>query len=132
MGAHLQRRGAFMDDLGGVPQRPARLVLALGRDNLGPGLPGSLGLGSHGALELLGHSDILHLHPLHHDTPGLRALVQHGLNRAAVRDINTPVRIPITFISLAMASLLQRMSPSVMVPSTFLSVVAASSRAEPL
>ena len=72
MGAHLQRRGAFMDDLGGVSERPARLVLALGRDNLGPGLPGSLGLGSHGALELLGHPDILHLHPLHLDAPGLR------------------------------------------------------------
>ena len=58
MGAHLQRRGAFMDDLGGVPQRPARLVLALGRDNLGPRLPGSLGLGSHRSLELLRQSSI--------------------------------------------------------------------------
>ena len=73
--SHLQRRGTLRDDLGGVPQRPARLVLALGRDNLGPRLPGSLGLGSHGALELLGHPDILHLHPLHGDAPGLGGLV---------------------------------------------------------
>ena len=73
--AQLQRRGTLDDDLGGLPQRPARLVLALGRDNLGPGLPGSLGLGSHGPHELGGHPDVLHLHPLHLDSPGLRGLV---------------------------------------------------------
>ena len=37
-----------------------------------------------------------------------------------------------TFISFAMASLLQRMSPRVIVPSTFLRVVAANSLADPL
>ena len=72
---HLKGRWTIIDDLRRVSERPARLVLALGRDNFSPGLPGSLGLGSHGALELLGHPDILHLHPLHLDAPGLRGLV---------------------------------------------------------
>ena len=74
--AQLQRRGTVRNHLRRVPERPARLVLALGRDNLGPGLPGSLGLGSHGPHELLGHPDILQLNPLHGDAPGVRGHVQ--------------------------------------------------------
>ena len=50
------------------------------RTNLGPGL--SLGLrgAGQGPLELLGHADVLHLDPLHHDAPGLRGQVQLSLD----------------------------------------------------
>ena len=83
--AQLQRRGTVRNHLRRVPERPARLVLALGRDNLGPGLPGSLGLGSHGPHELLGHPDILHLHPLYSDSPGLRRNIKGFLSVGNVK-----------------------------------------------
>ena len=72
---HLQRRGVVRDDLGCMPQRPAGLVLALGSNNLSSGLPGSLGLGSHGALEVLGQPHVLDLHPVHVHTPGVGGLL---------------------------------------------------------
>ena len=58
---HLQSGGRVRDDISCVPERPARLVLALRRDHLRPRVAGSLGLGGHGAHQLLGHPDILHL-----------------------------------------------------------------------
>ena len=58
---NLQRGGRVRNDISCVPERPARLVLALRRDHLRPRVAGSLGLGGHGAHQLLGHPDILHL-----------------------------------------------------------------------
>jgi hypothetical protein len=77
--AYLKSGRAVCDYLRGVPERAAGLVLALSGDDLGPGLPGRLSLGGHGALELLRHADVLHLHPLHLDAPRVRRLVQGAL-----------------------------------------------------
>jgi hypothetical protein len=48
-----------------VSQRAAGLVLALGGDDLGPGLPSRFGFCCHGPLQLLRHPDVLDLHPLY-------------------------------------------------------------------
>ena len=107
MNPHLQSGGRVRDDISCVPERPARLVLALRRDHLRPRVAGSLGLGGHGAHQLLGHPDILHLdnilchviidivmscdmtydnysiphlYPLHSDAPGVGGLVQQVLH----------------------------------------------------
>ena len=63
-----------------VLEGPAGLMLALRRDDLGLGLSRGLGLRCHGALEILGKSDVLDLDPLHLDPPGLGRLVQRGLH----------------------------------------------------
>jgi hypothetical protein len=72
---------AVHDDLGGVPECATGLVLALSGDDLGPGLPGGLGLGGHGPLQLLRYPHVLHLHPLHLHTPRVRRLVQGRLQQ---------------------------------------------------
>ena len=66
--------------LRGVLQGPAGLVLALSCDDLGLSLPRGLGLGCHGALEVLGKSDVLDLDSLHLDSPGFSCLVQRRLH----------------------------------------------------
>ena len=67
-------------DLRGVLEGPAGLVLALGGDDLGLGFPRGLGLRRHGALEVLGESDVLDFDTLHLDPPGPGRLVQCGLH----------------------------------------------------
>ena len=95
----LHRRLVPAQHLRRVPQRPARLVLALRRDNLTTSavadnlykyiftfvhlclsLARGLCLGGHGALQILGQPHVLDLDPLHLHTPGLRGLVQRGLH----------------------------------------------------
>ena len=74
--SQLERRRALYDHLSSVPQRAARLVLALSSDHLGAGLPGSLRLSSHRPLQVLRHPHVLHLHPLDEHAPGIGGLVQ--------------------------------------------------------
>ena len=95
----LKRRGAVQDDLGRVLERPAGLVLTLRGDHFGPSVPRSLGLGSHGPLEIFWHSDILHLdteinedmliffvsssyhlNPLHKHAPAIGGFIEAGLH----------------------------------------------------
>ena len=67
------------DDLGRVSQSSAGLVFSLGSDHFSSGIPSSLSLSSHGSLEIFRNSDVLHLHPLHQDPPGVCSLVQTRL-----------------------------------------------------
>ena len=62
-----------------VSQGSAGLVFPLGSDHFSSGLSGSLSLSSHGSLEILWNPDVLHLHPLHGDAPGLRGHFQAWL-----------------------------------------------------
>ncbi len=57
--SELQRGGRRRDDVRRVPQRPRRLLLTLGRDDLGPGLPCGLGLRRHRPLQLHRQTDVL-------------------------------------------------------------------------
>ena len=41
------------------PEGPGGLLFALRGDDLGPGLPGGLGLGGHGTLQLNGETNVL-------------------------------------------------------------------------
>jgi len=50
--SQLKGGGRAGDDLRGLFQGSARLLLAFGSDDLGPGFPGRLGLGGHGPLQL--------------------------------------------------------------------------------
>ena len=129
--SHLQSSWTVRDHLGRVLQSPAGLVFSLGSDHFSSGLSGSLGLSSHGSLERLRDSDILHLHPLHCDAPGVRGLVKSGLNKTKIiSQLGAPLSSQFTCMSCAMASLSERMSPRFLVPSTFLRVVAANNLAE--
>ncbi len=78
---HLKSSGAVGDNFGGMPECSTGLVLALSGDDLGPGLPGGLGLGSHSPLQLLRYPHVLHLNPLHLHPPRVRRLVQGALQR---------------------------------------------------
>ena len=62
-----------------VHQGPATLVFPLSCYDLGPGLSRSLGLCCHGPHELLRNPDILHLNPLHLDSPVVGAVSQQVL-----------------------------------------------------
>ena len=92
--SELQRRGGLGDGVGSLLQRSAGLLLALRRDHLvissvsilpssmspslhhlSSGFSGGLGLGGHGALEVLGQPHVLDLHPVHVHTPGVRRLL---------------------------------------------------------
>ena len=77
--SHLQSSWTVRDHLGRVLQSPAGLVFSLGSDHFSSGLSGSLSLSSHGSHQLLGDPDVLHLHPLDSDTPGLGGDVQSFL-----------------------------------------------------
>merc|ERR1719189_2841132 len=78
--AELQSCRTVHDDLCRLSQGSAGLVFSLGSDHFSSGLSSSLSLSSHGSLELLGDPDVLHLHPLHSDAPGLGALIKDILH----------------------------------------------------
>ena len=82
--SHLQSCRAVHNDLGRVLQSPASSVFSLGSDHFSSGLSGSLSLSSHGSHQLGRDPDVLHLHPLHLDTPWLRCLIQCLLHRSQV------------------------------------------------
>ena len=63
------------DDVRRLLEGLAALLLPLGGDHLGPGLPGGLSLGGHGPLQLLGQPHILDLHPVHMNSPGIGRLL---------------------------------------------------------
>ena len=69
------------DDVRRLLQSLAGLLFSLGCDHFSPGLPGGLGLGSHGSLELLGQPHVLNLHPVHVDAPGVGGLLQAVVHR---------------------------------------------------
>ena len=79
LNVYLESCWTVHDDLGCLSQGSAGLVFSLGSDHFSSGLSGSLSLSSHGSLELLGNPDVLHLHPLHIDPPGLRTLIKNFL-----------------------------------------------------
>ena len=49
-----------------------------GDKNLGPRIPGGLSFSSQGPLHLLGQADILDLHTVHVDTPGISGHFLYG------------------------------------------------------
>merc|ERR1711874_68585 len=80
LNVYLESCWTVHDDLRCLSQRPTGLVFSLGSDHFSSGITSSLSLSSHGSLELLGNPDVLHLHPLHHDAPGLGALIKNSLH----------------------------------------------------
>ena len=147
----LQRGGAVHDHLGRLLQRPARLVLTLGRDHLGTSLPRSLSLYKYFLLLVKICSTQILSQPaaiaLCRDsgtftsfTSTLSTVTPHGSVASSSVAWGSELQIfsphgkifsaPSTCMSLAMASRSDKISPRFLVPSTFLSVVAASSRAE--
>ena len=61
-------------------------MFSLGSDHFSSGLSGSLSLSSHGSHQLLGNPDVLHLHPLHQDSPGIRGLIKTRLIQIIILD----------------------------------------------
>ena len=57
--SELQGCGALADNLSCVAQGRGGLLLAIRRDDLGPGLASCLGLGGHGPLQLHGQAAVL-------------------------------------------------------------------------
>ncbi len=55
----MQPRPRPLQDLRGLPEVPRGPALSVGPDDLGPGLAGGLGLGSHRSLQLLWQAGVL-------------------------------------------------------------------------
>src|SRR4028118_1748721 len=64
---------------GRLPEALGGLVLPLGRYDLRPTLPLALGLPGHRPLHLLGYLDVLDLHDGDLHPPGVRVVVDYGL-----------------------------------------------------
>ena len=110
------------------PKRSAGLVFSFSGNHFCTSISSGFSFRCHRSLKLFRYSNIFHLHTLHHYSPWLCAFIKSLLQRTLIDYLSLPQP---AFISLAMASLLQRMSPRVIVPRTFRKVVAANSLADP-
>ena len=130
---YLQGSGTVHDDFCRLSESPAGLVFSLGSDHFSSGLSGSLSLSSHGSLELLGNPDVLHLNPLHQNSPGTRRSVQGQLHLHSdgVSEEENDENLAVAVV-VVVSDLSERISPKFLVPRIFLRAAAARERVEVL
>lgn len=62
-----------------------QIIIGVTCPHLGSGLTSSLGLGSHGSLQLMRQLHVFDLHALHLDAPVVRSFIQVGLETTGGR-----------------------------------------------